>query len=65
MAARAIRRAGAAAAPGGVLVVGVPRPLARLVPLAGAPVGFGIEYAHARPTGSRAIAYYRLQARDA
>lgn len=47
-------------APGPTLVVpGVPRPLARLVPLAGAPVGFGIDYAYARAIGSRAIAYYR------
>jgi uncharacterized protein (DUF697 family) len=64
MAARAIRRAHPAL-PGGVVVVGVPRPLARLVPLAGAPVGFGIDYAYARAVGNRAIAYYRLQTRDA
>jgi hypothetical protein len=32
---------------------------ARLVPLAGAPVGFGIDYAYARAVGNRAIAYYR------
>lgn len=62
--ARAARQADAGFVPGGVVVVGVPRPLARLVPLAGAPVGFGIDYAFARAVGNRAIAYYRLQASD-
>lgn len=47
---------------GSVVVVGVPRSLARLVPLAGAPVGFAIDYAYARAVGHRAIAHYRPQA---
>jgi hypothetical protein len=62
--ARAVKQADAGFVPGGVVVVNVPRPLARLVPLAGAPVGFGLDYAYARAVGSRAIAYYRLQAAD-
>lgn len=33
--------------------------LAKLVPLVGAPVGFGIDWAYARMVGSRAVAYYR------
>jgi uncharacterized protein (DUF697 family) len=61
--ARAAKQADAGHLPG-VVVVGVPRPLARLVPLAGAPVGFGIDYAFARAVGNRAIAYYRVQASD-
>jgi hypothetical protein len=60
VAARAAQRINAAP-PGSVVAVGVPRPLARLVPLAGAPVGFGIDYAYARAVGHRAIAHYRLQ----
>ena len=55
--ARATQRMDAALP--GVVVVAVPRSLARLVPLAGAPVGFGIDYAYARAVGSRAIAHYR------
>jgi hypothetical protein len=62
--ARASQRMDAALS-SGVVVVGVPRPLARLVPLAGAPVGFGIDYAFARAVGSRAIAQYRPQMPDA
>lgn len=42
-----------------MIVVTVPRPLAQLVPLAGAPVGFGIDYAYARAIGRHAIAHYR------
>ena len=61
--ARAVKQVDAGYTPGAV-VVGVPRPLARLVPLAGAPVGFGIDYAFARAVGNRAIAHYRLQASD-
>lgn len=34
-------------------------PLGRLVLLAGAPVGFGVDYAYARAVGRRAIAHYR------
>ena len=62
--ARAVKQVDAGFGPGGAVVVGVPRPLARLVPLAGAPVGFGIDYAFARAVGNRAIAHYRLQASD-
>lgn len=36
-------------------------PLGRLVPLAGAPVGFGVDYAYARAVGQRATAYYRAR----
>ena len=60
VAARAAQRVDAAP-PGSVVMVGVPQSLARLVPLAGAPVGFGIDYAYARAVGHRAIAHYRLQ----
>jgi uncharacterized protein (DUF697 family) len=58
MAARAAQRMDAAL-PGDVVLVGVPRSLARLVPLAGAPVGFGIDYAYAWAVGNRAIVHYR------
>lgn len=34
-------------------------PLGRLVPLAGAPVGFSIDYAYARAIGQRATTHYR------
>lgn len=61
---RAARRMDPLLPPGAVVAASVPRPLARLVPLAGAPVGFGIDYAYARAVGNRAIAHYRLQARE-
>ncbi len=46
----------------GGLVVLTRRPsaaAASLVPLVGAPVGFGLDYAYARAVGARALAYYR------
>jgi len=36
-------------------------PLGRLVPLAGAPVGFGVDYTYARAVGQRATTYYRAR----
>lgn len=59
VAVAALRRVDPAVAGPTLVTVGIPRPLAHLVPLAGAPVGFGIDYANARAMGSRAIAYYR------
>ena len=64
VAARAARRADPML-PGTVVVANVPVPLARLALLAGAPVGFGIDYAYAWAIGNRAIAHYRLQAQTA
>jgi hypothetical protein len=60
VAARAARRADPLL-PGTIVVANVPVPLARLALLAGAPVGFGIDYAYAWAIGNRAIAHYRLQ----
>lgn len=53
---------------GPVVVVGTPRSAAaarRFLPLVGAPVGFGMDWAYARAVGQRAIAYYRREPRPA